>query len=32
MDGLRLKVRGVNNRDWRKLEQRLIGACRATGE
>jgi hypothetical protein len=26
MDGLRLKVRGVNNRDWRKMQTRLINA------
>jgi hypothetical protein len=24
MEGLRIKTRGVNNKDWRKLQQRLI--------
>jgi hypothetical protein len=26
MEGLRLKVRGANNKDWRKLQQKLIQA------
>lgn len=26
MEGLRLKVRGSNNRDWRRLQQKLIQA------
>jgi hypothetical protein len=26
MEGLRLKVRGSNNKDWRKLQQKLIQA------
>src|SRR3954465_7678156 len=26
MEGVRLKVRGANNRDWRRMAQRLINA------
>ena len=26
MEGLRLKVRGINNKDWRKLQQRMFSA------